>query len=225
MPALRTRLPQVLTFGVYDAATRTGPALWLRAAAARQVPGLEWPASDPPVIYLPGSRPRRTARRRGVSRRAATARVVRRDRRVLWAAQTGARLDAARLSRGARQPGLAERAGGQGDPRGARACRRPPVRRAARLAERPKARCRRAGRVASAGSDARHAALAGRQLDARERSGSVSTPSPPSPRRSWASTRARSRGRTPPPGWPSARKAGPRCGTGSRKATAATRAW
>lgn len=54
MPALRTRLPHLLSFGAYDAATRTGPALWLRAAAARQVPGLDWPASDPPVIYLPG---------------------------------------------------------------------------------------------------------------------------------------------------------------------------
>jgi hypothetical protein len=54
MPALRTRLPHLLSFGTYDTATRTGPALWLRAAAARQVPGLDWPASDPPVIYLPG---------------------------------------------------------------------------------------------------------------------------------------------------------------------------
>jgi hypothetical protein len=54
MPALRIRLPHLLTFGVYDAATRTGPSLWLRAAAARMVPGLDWPASDPPLIYLPG---------------------------------------------------------------------------------------------------------------------------------------------------------------------------
>lgn len=54
LSALRTRLPHLLSFGAYDATTRTGPALWLRAAAARQVPGLDWPASDPPVIYLPG---------------------------------------------------------------------------------------------------------------------------------------------------------------------------
>ena len=33
LPALRARLPQLLTFGAYDATTRTGPALWLRAAA------------------------------------------------------------------------------------------------------------------------------------------------------------------------------------------------
>lgn len=54
LPPLRIRLPSLLCFGAYDAATRTGPALWLRAAAARQVPSLDWPASDPPVIYLPG---------------------------------------------------------------------------------------------------------------------------------------------------------------------------
>lgn len=54
LPALRIRLPHLLSFGAYDAAPRTGPALWLRAAAARQVPGLEWPEAEPPVIYLPG---------------------------------------------------------------------------------------------------------------------------------------------------------------------------
>jgi hypothetical protein len=54
LPALRARLPHLLTFGAYDAVTRSGPALWLRAAAARQVPGLNWPASDPSVIYVPG---------------------------------------------------------------------------------------------------------------------------------------------------------------------------
>ncbi|WP_377828785.1 BREX-1 system phosphatase PglZ type B [Bradyrhizobium lupini] len=54
MPVLRNRVPHLLTFGAYDAARRTGPSLWLRAAAARAVPGLDWHASDPPVIYLPG---------------------------------------------------------------------------------------------------------------------------------------------------------------------------
>ncbi|MGD0109816.1 MAG: BREX-1 system phosphatase PglZ type B [Rhodopila sp.] len=54
LPVLRARLPHLLTLGTYEAATRAGPALWLRAAAARQVPGVEWPQGDPPVIYLPG---------------------------------------------------------------------------------------------------------------------------------------------------------------------------
>jgi hypothetical protein len=54
MPVLRTRLPHLLTLGAYDAAARFGPALWLRAAAARQVPAVDWPQGDPPVIYLPG---------------------------------------------------------------------------------------------------------------------------------------------------------------------------
>jgi hypothetical protein len=53
LPVLRARMPGLLTFGTYDPAMRTGPALWLRAAAARQVVGVEWPAGEPPVIYVP----------------------------------------------------------------------------------------------------------------------------------------------------------------------------
>ena len=41
-------------FGTYEPAARTGPALWLRAAAARRVAGLSWPEDEPPIIYLPG---------------------------------------------------------------------------------------------------------------------------------------------------------------------------
>lgn len=54
LPLLRALVPGLLTFGDYDPATRTGPALWLRAAAARQVPGVEWPQGEPPIVYLPG---------------------------------------------------------------------------------------------------------------------------------------------------------------------------
>ena len=35
LPKLRERLPELLTYGDFDAATRTGPAVWLRAALAR----------------------------------------------------------------------------------------------------------------------------------------------------------------------------------------------
>ncbi len=54
LPAMRARLPNLLTFGDFNAATRTGPALWLRAVAARQVPTVDWREAEPPVIYLPG---------------------------------------------------------------------------------------------------------------------------------------------------------------------------
>src|ERR1700730_2792712 len=54
IPTLRQVLPQLLTMGEYAASTRTGPAIWLRAAAARQVPGLDWPAGQPPIILRPG---------------------------------------------------------------------------------------------------------------------------------------------------------------------------
>jgi hypothetical protein len=54
LPALRVRLPHLLTFGAYEAASRTGPALWLRAAAARKLSDVAWPDGEPPIIYLPG---------------------------------------------------------------------------------------------------------------------------------------------------------------------------
>lgn len=54
MAAVRARLPQVLSYGDYDPKTRTGPALWLRAAAARQIEGTTWAEGEPPIIYLPG---------------------------------------------------------------------------------------------------------------------------------------------------------------------------
>ena len=54
LPALRAAMPGLLTLGDYDPAARTGPALWLRAAAVRRVPGVDWPAGELPVLHLPG---------------------------------------------------------------------------------------------------------------------------------------------------------------------------
>jgi len=56
---LRGLMPELLTLGEYDAATRTGPAIWLRcviepAVRADKFPGLAWPAGTVPVIYMPG---------------------------------------------------------------------------------------------------------------------------------------------------------------------------
>jgi hypothetical protein len=54
LPSLRSHVPNLLSFGVYEPSTRAGPALWLRAAAARQVPEITWAPDEPPIIYLPG---------------------------------------------------------------------------------------------------------------------------------------------------------------------------
>ena len=54
LPDLRSRLPGLLTLGEPDMVTRSGPALWLRAAAGRAIVGVEWPAAEPPILYLPG---------------------------------------------------------------------------------------------------------------------------------------------------------------------------
>ncbi len=56
---LRRLMPELLTLGDYDAATRTGPAIWLRcviepAVRADTFPDLAWPADTMPVIYMPG---------------------------------------------------------------------------------------------------------------------------------------------------------------------------
>ena len=54
LPLLRARLPHLLTLGAYDAATRTGPAIWLRAAIPGGISGLSWPTGTIPILWLPG---------------------------------------------------------------------------------------------------------------------------------------------------------------------------
>ena len=56
---LRALMPELLTLGDYDLATRTGPTIWLRcviepAVHAEKFPDLSWPAGAVPVIYMPG---------------------------------------------------------------------------------------------------------------------------------------------------------------------------
>ena len=56
---LRALMPELLTLGDYDAATRTGPSIWLRcviepAVRADKFPNLAWPADTVPVIYMSG---------------------------------------------------------------------------------------------------------------------------------------------------------------------------
>jgi len=56
---LRPLMPELLTLGEYDPATRTGPAIWLRtviepAVRAEKFPDLAWPSGTVPVIYMPG---------------------------------------------------------------------------------------------------------------------------------------------------------------------------
>ena len=56
---LRPLMPELLTLGEYDPATRTGPAIWLRtviepAVRADKFPDLAWPSGTVPIIYMPG---------------------------------------------------------------------------------------------------------------------------------------------------------------------------
>ena len=58
LPRLRLAMPNLMTLGPYDPATRTGPAIWLRCALAGKVTALSLPTAAVPVLYLPGvSRP------------------------------------------------------------------------------------------------------------------------------------------------------------------------
>jgi hypothetical protein len=54
LPDLRRLSPGLLTLGDPDLVTRSGPALWLRAAAGHAIAGVEWPAAEAPILYLPG---------------------------------------------------------------------------------------------------------------------------------------------------------------------------
>jgi hypothetical protein len=54
LPTLRERLPHLLTYGEFDAAVRTGPAVWLRAAVTRALTDLKLPDTAVPIIYLHG---------------------------------------------------------------------------------------------------------------------------------------------------------------------------
>ncbi|TWT98569.1 BREX-1 system phosphatase PglZ type B [Stieleria varia] len=50
---LRARLPQLLVHGEYDRYKRTGPAIWLKCAIARQLPEVEILEGLTPIVYLP----------------------------------------------------------------------------------------------------------------------------------------------------------------------------
>ena len=54
VPPLRERLSELLTHGDHDPATRTGPAVWLRAVTARALPSVPFPEDVTPILYLPG---------------------------------------------------------------------------------------------------------------------------------------------------------------------------
>jgi hypothetical protein len=54
VPRFRLTLPQFIIFGPFDAANRTGPAIWLRCVIAGKVPEITWPATAVPILYLPG---------------------------------------------------------------------------------------------------------------------------------------------------------------------------
>jgi hypothetical protein len=54
LPALQADHPALLSLGPYDAASRTGPAIWLRCMLARVLEAAGWSPSEIPVLYLPG---------------------------------------------------------------------------------------------------------------------------------------------------------------------------
>jgi len=55
IPHLRRLVPELLTHGVYDPGTRTGPTIWLRCVIDRTLPEPALPEGAIPIIYLPGT--------------------------------------------------------------------------------------------------------------------------------------------------------------------------
>ena len=54
LPALRHRMPELLTLGPYEPDTCTGPAIWLRCLVEGAVQASGIPVGSIPVLYLPG---------------------------------------------------------------------------------------------------------------------------------------------------------------------------
>lgn len=53
IPRLRDKVP-IFTLGSYDAASLTGPAIWIRCMLARKLDGANWEKGTIPIVYLPG---------------------------------------------------------------------------------------------------------------------------------------------------------------------------
>src|SRR5271157_6222361 len=54
VPRFRQALPNFFIFGPYNAANRTGPAIWLRCVMSGKVAEISWPPTAVPILYLPG---------------------------------------------------------------------------------------------------------------------------------------------------------------------------
>ena len=54
VPALQKACSQFYVLGAYDAARRTGPAIWLKCVVDRTLPDLAPPPGTVPILYLPG---------------------------------------------------------------------------------------------------------------------------------------------------------------------------
>lgn len=53
VPALQRALPELLVFGTFEPAQRTGPAIWLRCVIDRALAEPALPAESVPIVYLP----------------------------------------------------------------------------------------------------------------------------------------------------------------------------
>ena len=51
---LQVELPELFILGEYNAAKKTGPAIWLRCVIAGKIPSAELPDGTTPILYLPG---------------------------------------------------------------------------------------------------------------------------------------------------------------------------
>jgi hypothetical protein len=54
IPTLQHELPELLTYGQYNPAQKSGPAIWVKCMVARLLPEADWSEDSVPIIYLPG---------------------------------------------------------------------------------------------------------------------------------------------------------------------------
>jgi len=51
---LQRELPELLVYGSYQPAKKSGPAIWIKCMLAKILPEADWPQDRTPIIYLPG---------------------------------------------------------------------------------------------------------------------------------------------------------------------------
>lgn len=54
IPTMQEELPQLISYGKYNADQKQGPSIWIKCMVTRVLPEADWDENVTPIIYLPG---------------------------------------------------------------------------------------------------------------------------------------------------------------------------